>query len=810
MISPSKTIILLIFLSQSVLFSQGMNPNIMPKIGIIKGTVVDSINNTPIQYASLSLVNPRSKEVIAGGITNENGKFNIIEIPAGKAQLIVEYIGYKPVIMALKFSPRDEHEFDLGVIKLHGKAIEMNEVAVEGERPLFVQTMEKRTFNVAQNTMSSGGSALEALRQVPGVDVDLDGNVSLRGSANVNILIDGKPSNMAGADTGTLLENISADNVEDIEVVTNPSAKYDPEGMAGIINIVLKENKLAGLNGNVKSGKSSNKGINASGQINYKQEKLNVFLNTGFRDGVRGGSGQNYRETYYNLDTTYLDQKIDDEHGGKSISLKSGADYALNSKNNIGMALSWNSGSNGNNRDIFTDEMNGLPIYNLDSKGERTRDNIDVGFSYDKKFNKPKQMLNVLYDQSYREYNSVNQSGSRDQINYPDSTNSNTKSNDQKFQIDYIHPFSKALKLEAGLKSSIREIDNEYNTYIFDDDNVYILDAIVSDRFIYNEAIHAGYAIIGLVRENISGQLGVRGEFAEIISKLTDTGEEYKNPYTSIYPSASFSVGPASVAQLIASYSHRVNRPNTRHLNPSIRQIDPSNIRFGNPFLKPEYIDVYELTVSRFVKGKSVSLGGYYRNVTDMIEHYKYIEDGITKVTYENFDEKSSYGAEFILSGKLSPKLRIMMNANLYYDEVNANNIVDNYSYISKGINGRLTATYLVQPTMEMMFTGFYRAPRTIPFGTIESMSTTSLSIKKRLMDDKFAVSMQFRDLFNTLKFVYDTGNDLYIQHSERQWESQVASISLEYRFGKIEDRSKYGKRNRNGNDMEETDFEIE
>ena len=230
--------------------SQGqMDPSKAPKIGIVYGSVVDSASSNPVPYASISIVNARSSTIMTGGITNEKGEFYIKEIPLGRHNVVVEYIGYKKKQLGpYTFLPFGDNktEYDLKTVSLTQTTLQMAGVDVEAERPLFVQTAEKKVFNVEKNSLSTGGNAIDALRQVPGVEVDPDDNISLRGSSNVNVMIDGKPSSIAGGDIKSLLQSVPSANIADIEVMTNPGAKYDPEGMAGIINIVLKENKFAG------------------------------------------------------------------------------------------------------------------------------------------------------------------------------------------------------------------------------------------------------------------------------------------------------------------------------------------------------------------------------------------------------------------------------------------------------------------------------------------------------------------------------------------------------------------------------------
>jgi len=820
-----KYFIIILFLISAV-SAQKFNQGQAPKIGVLQGTVIDSITSQPIEYASISLVNLRTNDIVTGSVSDEDGKFDISQIPAGRYNISIEYIGYNRLVKGpVMFNPRENStHHNLGNVKLKQSALAFQDVEVQGERPLFVQTMDKKIFNVEQNTISSGGSALDALRQVPGVDVDIDGNVSLRGSANVNILIDGKPAIMAGGDSKTILENIPSDNIRDVEVVTNPSAKYDPEGMAGIINVVLKENRFAGINGNLKSGISTLGSYNGSGQINYRNEKFNVFTNVGLRHNIRGGSGDNYRETELTGYTSILDQTVDSERGGDNIFIKSGVEYFPNLKNSIGVNTTYSDGNRISDRLTITDQTDESYVqYERNSEGDNDSRKVDFALSYDRKFDNPKQKLSANARMSNN--NHINKDyqittaypGFEEFVDEdPEKTTTDNEYLTTDIQTDYIHPFGENTKLEVGYKGTIRSIDNLFDTFIYKEniDN-YNIDDERSSHFLYDENIQAGYGVFSTQKGIVGLQLGLRGEVVETTSELLDTNEKIENPYTSYYPSFAISVGPPQLFQVQLSYSRRVNRPSYRRLNPSIRSFDQYNIRSGNPFLEPEYIDVAEINFSKFRKGLSISAGTYYRRITDKISHYKFVrDDGVSVTTYENYDTQETYGLELIVSGSLGKKFRVMMNGNVFADEVNASNVFDeDYDKTSTGFMSRITGTYNISPTMEIMVMGFYRSPRDMPIGRMESMAFTSLSAKKKLLDDRLSVSLNINDVLNTMGFEYTTIGENYFQESSRKWMSQAVSLQLEYKFGSIEDKSSFS-RNRNGSNGDDEndmgDYEIE
>ena len=794
----------------------------IPHIGVLEGAVFDTISQKPIEYVSVSVVNLRTGAITTGGLTDKTGHFFIEEIPLGRYNLVFEFIGFTPKTFGpIMLSPREGNiKQNVGDIYLVSTSLELNQIEVEGDRPMFTQTVEKKIFNVEQNTLSTGGSALDVLRQVPGVDVDIDGTISVRGNSNVNILLDGKPSSMTSGDSEMFLENIPAGNIRDVELLTNPSAKYDPEGMAGIINIVLKENKFAGLNGNVRSGISTNKGYNASGQINFRNEKMNIYVNSGYRNDVRGAGGNNYRETYI-ADTTIIDQVIDGNRGGTSILLKSGLEYQINRNTSAGFAAIYNQRLHSHDRRMDTVlEDSIITKYYRTSLDTSTRSNSEVNVSFDHNFDSAKHRLSLLASAS-----TGTRKGNESQHSYPAAgyetlvdpspEQSNDKRLDKELYLkaDYVRPFGTDGKIEMGYSGEINSDDTDYETFEYSSgDNSFALDSNRSNHFIFEENIQSAYGQFTNQFGKIGLQAGLRIEHATNLSKLMDTDEKFENPYTSYFPSASVTFGPPKLFQIQTSYSKRVRRPSTRHLNPSVRQFDETSMRVGNPFLKPEYIDVSELNFSVYKNGLSLSLGVYYRNVTDRISHYKYVtEEGVTVVTYENYDHTKSYGSEVIISGSLQRKLRLMISGNLYTDETKASGLTDeDIVYTSTGLNARINTTYVLSPSTEIMVMAFYRSPRSLPFGEMKSMSFSSISIKQKFARERFSVSLRMHDIFNTMGFGYTTYDDFYYQKSSRKFDSQVVSLNLEYRFGKMEDKSRFSRENGRSSDGGEGDFELE
>lgn len=792
-----------------------------PKIGIIFGTVVDSASGEPVPYASVSVINERGGTIVTGGITKENGEFHIKEIPLGRHSIVVEYIGYAPKkIGPLTFVPFGDNvtTHNLETISLVQKVLQLGEVDVMAERPMFIQTAQKRVFSAEKNTLSTGGSAIDVLRQVPGVEVDMDDNVSLRGSSQVNIMIDGKPSTIAGGDIKSLLQSIPSANIADIEVMTNPGAKYDPEGMAGIINIVLKENKFAGFNGNLNTSANSRGGSNVSGQVNWRTLSFNTFANVGIRQSVREFSGDSYR--IYNFDSysNILEQDNKGKRNGENLFLKTGFEYFIDPTQSLALSATINGGDRAND-DLTNSYENGLfySEYYRDTDGLTNRGGYDLNINYDKKYKNPKQKLTSYISYSLggndgsSEYWTTPRDGFEKLVSENRAKNGNEgQDSNFDFKTDYVHPFENGNIVEVGFNNRFRSRDDSQLAYLFDTEKEMIKDESLSNQFLYDENINAAYLQYSTSLGILGMTVGARYENVSMSSKLINTNQTFENPYKSFFPSLSLSAGSPQLLQVQASYSKRVNRPRSRQLNPFTTRQDLQNIRRGNPFLKPEYIDSYEVNIGRFSKGFSITGGPYYRYTTDKIQRHKELTDsGVSIATYENISKEESKGLEYTLIGSLGRKFRLMFSGSIYWDEINTDIYGEDYNKTAKGQRYNTNLTWNINSTTELMFFMFYRPAKKLAIGEMGPMSFSALSMKKKLLDEKLNVSLRVGDPFDLTGFHFELWGDNWSQVSNRDFFSRAITLSFEYKFGKIEDRSRYN-RNRAGNGQgDRGDFEI-
>ena len=805
--------------------SAQMDPAKAPKIGEVYGTVVDSVSGVPIPYASISIVNSRSNTILTGGITDDEGAFHVKEIALGRHKIVVQYIGYeKKELGPYNFLPfgKNQTEYNLDKISMIQTTLQMEGVEVEGERPLFVQTAEKRVFNVEKNSLSTGGSAIDALRQVPGVEVDPDDNISLRGNTKVNLMIDGKPSSIAGGDIKSLLQSVPASNIADIEVMTNPGAKYDPEGMAGIINIVLKENRFAGLNGNVNSGGDTQGGTNFSGQVNFRNTKFNSFINLGLNDRVWNSDGTSYRKMEFQEFENILNQSYDSKSNGPNLFVKTGGEYFIDPTQSLGLSFTLSDGKKYRDNDNYTyDKGPGESRYIRVSDSDGDRGGYDFNLNYDKKFKDPKHKLTSYLrlsdgvNQGADEYKNTEWKDFEDFFEDADEARNGQDGSNKgfDFQVDYVRPFESGSKLELGFSSKNNDRNDKQTAEVFDYSlNQFVNDNEFSNDFNFNETVNAAYLQYGGSYWFIGYNAGLRYEMVNMASDLKSNPEVFKKDYNSFYPSLSFTLGAPQFIQLQASYSRRVRRPKGRQLNPFISRQDERNYRSGNPFLDPEYTDSYEINFSRFSRGLSLSFGTYYRNTTDEITRHKEVnQDGTSLATYENIGSKQTKGFEYNIVGSLGKKMRLIFGGNTYWDDVNTDLYGDVYDKTSRTNNFRVTSTYNVLPQTELSFFMFHQPKKSIPIGTFNAMTWSSVSVKQKLMDERLNLTLNVSDPFAMSGFGFSLQNDSWVQESIRNFSSRTVRLTLEYRFGKMEDKSRFSRQRRQGGmDRDNENYEID
>lgn len=783
-----------------------------PAIGTLTGTVIDSVTQKPIPYATVALALMRGDSVVAGALTDEKGKFSLKEIRSAAYSLKIQSMAHSERrINRIMISPREPMK-DLGKIILTQKDYAMEEVEIVGDKPFMEMAIDRKIYNTEKLLTAQGGVATDLLQNIPSVEVDIDGNISLRGSNNVTILIDGRPSGLTGADRSAILEQIPATSIERIEVITNPSAKYDPDGMSGIINVILKRNRRLGLNGNLTLSASTqgtparspdflapNK-YNTSLGLNFRNSNVNVYVNGSYRNDERFGYGENYRENKFKGPSAILEQNSNSLRSGASAMIRGGLDYYLNSKNTISFSSTFSDRGRGEEEaEIFNfKSLSGAldSSYVREADESNSRGSFDANVNYESKFDQKgrhKLVTSLSYSHGFGDSDNkfaniyLNELGAP--ISDPVNRQNNTRLSANHIyiiQADYEKPLKKKGKLEAGYKSIIRDINDDFTSESFDVfTDAFLPDIFLNNNFLYKERIHAAYATVGQQFKRIGYQAGVRAEQTFTTSELVNTNEEFENDYFNFFPSGFLTYKMTESQQLQLSYSRRINRPRTRQLNPFANYSDPLNLRFGNPFLLPEFVDAIEFSYAFTKNRNTVTASAYYRVVHDVIQRFKSI-DTVTNVattTYLNLGTGTSYGVELIYVGQVTKWFNLNVSFNFYRTEIDGGDTeINNSGY---GYGGRFNGTFKLPKDFSIQLSSFYRGPRPTLQGRFYGFNSINLAVQKRVLDNKGTLSLNVRDLFNTMQFQVDIDDALFYQEFLRKRESRMATLTFSYRFGK-------------------------
>ena len=800
----NKTKLLTLFLFVSIIsFAQsGM------KIGSAIGRVLDNETNKPVEYASVSVLSLPDSNLVSGGVTEGNGYFKIDELGPGNYVALISFIGYENQFTPAFEISRSQTEASLGTFNLTPSVEFLQEVEIVEEKPMMEVKLDKRVFDPSQMGTTQGGSATDALENIPSVEVDMDGNISLRGNQNVRILIDGKPSALAGTDPATILRQIPAEAIKDIEVITNPSAKYDPDGMTGIINIVLKKNKWVGINGSVAAG-VGNFGNNASANLSYRDKKVNVFTNLNYRKFDFPFYIQNERITTFN-GGSYLYQDAEAYRSNKFYSGKLGFDYYINPYNTITLSGNFNTGGGNTDEEQFSRSIDSADLdttrWTRITTGENSNTGYDLNLNYSKTFEEKGRELT-----SDLRYSKGDRSGDEfyDQVfTNPDSLiyERSFTGGDNTFitaQVDYFHPLGEDRSYEMGAKMIHQE--NLYD-YLYEKEEPANsgtwneIDAL-STNFDYNETNYSVYGIYAAPLGDFSYQVGLRLE--QTYFELSAQDSTINRNYFSAFPTAHISKGIGEKGQAQLSYSRRINRPSSRQLSPAVDYADPLNIRMGNPNLRPEYIDSYELSYTHMMGRNSLQGSLYYRQQNDAIRRFRVHDDssGVAILTYENLDMNQSYGIELIGSFRTN-KWNFMPSFNGYRNITTAGEDRLGEDVSNMAMSTKLMLGYNINKNLSVQASSRYRSKMVPTQGSFKPGMGVDFSARYSFLNRAANLNLSVRNAFNTMKFEAVTESEGFIQTTQFQRPGPVFYLTFTYTFGK-QDFS-FRKRRKGGSNWED------
>ncbi|HEY3249688.1 MAG TPA: TonB-dependent receptor [Ignavibacteria bacterium] len=788
------------------------------KTGTITGTIVDKANNQPKEGADVTLLREKDSSLVKGTSSDASGKFTLSELPPGRFLLRANLVGYNFAVVSGITINKDNPSITLDPIKLSQGETTTEEIVVEGEKSLIEFKPDRKVFNVSKNLTTQGGTLVDLLKEVPSVTVDQDGNVSLRGSEGVKIMINGRELGLEGRNRNTILEQIPANEVESIELITNPSAKFDAEGSAGIINVVLKKDKeqALGYNGNI--GLNVGTGDKYGGQFSFslKKDKINLYGNYNYnlRNSTNSGFSDRFYLTNPSLGEIY--QEVSGKGRGKSHLAKLGLDYYFDQMSTLGLTASFRKNDRTNGSVSFNKEYdlsNNLVKDNFTTSNDADKGyTFDINANYMLRFKTPQRVFSM--DFSYSRDNDDETEENYDTYitpvnNTPPKRNEYSKEIRDAFsgKIDYAHPFSKDIKLEAGYKGTYSKRDNDFSIDTFDyNQNQFVTDLNQTNRFVHKEQVHGFYGIYTQQLGDFGFSLGGRVEYTNTKGELVTTNQLFNRSYINFFPSASISQKITKTTEVQLSYARRINRPRQRQLNPFRSLMSANNYSEGNPNLNPEFTDAYELNFIQFFPWATITPGIFYRYTKDEISRTRTLLDSVlTLSTFVNLNKSKSYGGELIVSSQPAKFLNINGTFSYFRTEVDASNLQTGLTNGASTWSARGMSTFVLPADLSLQLSYFYTGKRVTANGTMDPFQSFDAAVKKDLFDKKLSLTLRASDIFKTAKFVVNFDDIDFREYSERVRDSRGLFFNITYTFGQ-QDKKQRDKRKKDNNEEENDD----
>ena len=807
----------------------------------ISGTVIDQETGTPLEYATLVVQNAKDPERVTGGITDFNGVFNVQVMP-GTYHLRVEYLGYTT------YELKDQQirsNRNLGQVGLTIDATQLEAIEVVGERTTVELRLDKKVYNVGQDLTVRGGSVTDVLDNVPSVTVDIEGNISLRGNESVRILINGKPSALSGL-SPQALQQLPAEAIEKVEVITNPSARYDAEGTAGILNIILKQSKTAGLNGSVNlfAGEPANYGGALS--LNLRRERFNFFTNTTYR--YRNSPG-NARFTQENFATDGSTQSFQDEirqyqRQSNNFNTNIGFEFFIDESTSITNSFVFrdSDGTNTVDIDFFNFDANRIPTIsrNRNTVEDEVDENVQYSMNFEKKFKRDGHLLTIDYQYSKGseiEDSLIEELILEDNSQLPTEQTINDESQiNQLAQLDYVLPFGKDLQsqFEAGYRGTFNTFQTDFTFGVLNDAGILIPDPNFSNELIYREFVNAAYVQLGSKFDKFSVLGGMRMEASDIGIELVGSNEIDNKDYVDWFPSVFLGYEFSEMEQLTLSYSRRLRRPRSRFINPFPSRSSNTNLFQGNPDLDPTYTNAFDFGYLKRWDKITFTTSAYYNRSTgvfqfitqetgDFVQLDNPDDPGnpvivpVQRRTPINLATDNRYGMEFTTTYTPLRNWRLTWNLNLFQQELRGNytytdfqgqEITQNFDADNFTWFTRLSAKLPIPGKIDFQSNLFYRGRRVDAQNVNKGILSINMALSKAVIKDKATLSLNVSDLLNDRRRRTETRTENVFTESEFQWRERQVTLSFLYRFNEPQDQR--GRRDRRGGQGGGDDFEYE
>lgn len=764
-----------------------------PEKGQLRGHVQDSLSAGPLAFASIRVFEASGKKVVNGNITGESGEFSL-DLPFGHYYAQVEFMGYRSYTSAEFALDLSHREHNLGTIRLSAVTNTLDEVVVQAEKSSMELSLDKKIFNVGKDLANAGGTATDILMNIPSVSVDPEGNVKLRGSDNVRILVDGKPSGLVSFKGGSGLQQLQAGMIERVEIITNPSARYEAEGMAGIINIVLRKERNEGFNASFEAIAGSPANFGGAANLNYRHKKVNFFINYGIAYRMQPGTSSLYQEVYEE-DTTFLKQKNNGSVTGFNNNIRGGIDFFFTETSILtGSYLFRRSDAT---RVMDIDYRNYRhDLSNFEGSETRRQDeteaepNSEYSLVYKKTFAEKDHELvaEAKYIDNWESSYQLFHHRYFDPAGIENNSTLERSLNDEYektflLQLDYIKPIGKEGKLETGLRSSFRNMVNDFVVARKNDDGTFTPLPGFDNIFVYDENIHAAYAILARKGGKVSYQAGLRAEWTDVQTTLKETNEINPREYLNLFPSAHVTLNLAKQNGIQLSYSRRVRRPFYNDLSPFMTYSDSRNYFSGNPDLDPEFSNVVEIGHIKYFETGSFTSAIYHRSTRGKIERIRTVDERGNSTTFpQNLASEEATGAEFTSEFSIFPWWKFDMNLNLFYADIDGSNLVASYRNTTYSWFARQTSRFMLPRHLDIQMRANYEAAQKTAQGRRLGLFYMDLGASKDVFNGRGTVTLNVLDLFNTRKMRSITEGDNFYAEANSQFRRRQINLTLTYR----------------------------
>lgn len=796
--------------------------------GIVKGKILDRQKSEPLGFVNIKVTEQGSDKFVGGGITDAGGNFNVTGLKDGKYTLSLTFMGYKDVTRQFEITPA-KREVQFKLLYMAEDAKQLKEVTVTGQRATMKLEVDRKSFDVGQLISNAGQAASDVLDNIPSIEVDNDGNVSLRGNSSVEVWINGKASGLTSDNRAQILQQLPAESIDRIEVIDNPSAKFSAEGSAGIINIVLKKDRKAGYYGSVQAGGDTRGGANTSFNVNYNSRLIDSYLNIGYRHRANTGHMES-QQTSNAYNQTY---DSDSKQRGNNFFTRAGVTLHATTKDDFslsGMLMHGGGNSHSYTPYIYTAVANDLNNYQLD-RLNRSRTGMDMRygeFNYRHSFN-DKHFIDFTADLSSWKMNGDNWYQDStvvvgiDDVTYsyqyrPQYINNHRK----ELKLEYENQVTKNFKIEAGYNGNFSRENTPQESYMdntsFDGTNA-SEDKLFFNRFIYKQDLHAFYTTLSYKFGALSLMGGLRGEYWRVNTESYTWEQEhdaslreqpFKKDYFQLFPSVFMSWQMTETQQLQLNYTRRLRRPWGGQLNSFRDTRDATTVSFGNPYLTPEFSNSFSLNYLKQWNDHSLLVSAYYRPTTDVIQRisYKNQEDGLFYQTSMNVAKSVSTGLEMTVKNKLWRILDLTTSANAYYYRLNGfsydidgqtvtGNSDHNFTW-----NARMTASLMLPYDISIQSTGRYTARQVITQGYRKANYSIDFGARKNFFNKLFTLSVNCRDLLDSRRFETFTSGPNFTRHQINRRGGRRVSMTLTWNFGNMKQKKRPNKNQDSENDM--------